>query len=95
MALPDFPIPSIRFFTNKNAFTGSHKGMNYRIIPQKGDAEKGTRSRLEAAVWYGMLCSEKSVMVAEENFSLDADGLDAAREWIVAQYGEYCAKEEK
>ncbi len=95
MALPDFPIPSIRFFVNKNLFTGSHKGMNYRLIPIKGDVEKNIESHLEVAVWYGMLCSEKSTMAAEANFPLDTDGLASAKDWIIAQYDVYCENEKK
>ncbi len=86
MALGDFPIPSIRFFFNKNSFCGSHKGLNYRIIPIKADADAGVEAHFEVVIWYGMLCSECSEMQAEKQFPLEADGLEALRSWLIEQY---------
>ncbi len=86
MALPDFPIPVISFFMSGNAFCGSHRGMNYRITPVKADVERDIFAHLAVVIWYGMLCSEKSEMEAEETFPLDIDGLKATRDWLIAQY---------
>ncbi len=86
MALPDFPIPGILFFTSGNPFTGSYKGMNYRILPVKADEEKDVSAHLEAAVWDGMLCSELAEMRATADFSLDTDGLAALKDWLRQQY---------
>ena len=40
MALRDFPLPGIHFFVSGNPFTGSYRGLNYRVTPVKADVEK-------------------------------------------------------
>lgn len=82
MALPDFPIPNIVYFVNKNSFCGSHRGMNYRLTPVKNDEE----SKIVLSVWYGMLCSSLSEEKLHEEFPLDADGLAQAVEKLKAQF---------
>ena len=86
MALRPFFMPGIQFFMSGNPFTGSYQGLNYRLVPVKADVEKDIDSHLEAAVWYGMLCSDLSEMVARQDFPLDTDGLTAADAWIQEQY---------
>ncbi len=86
MSLKDFPIPGIHFFISGNPYSGSYKGLNYRIIPVKADVEKNMDSHLEASVWYGMLCSDLSEMAAEATFSLDTDGLTEVEAWLRQQY---------
>ena len=86
MALPDFPIPGILFFTSGNPFTGSHKGMNYRILPVKADEEKDISAHFEVSVWDGMLCSDLAEMRATAQFPLDTDGMAALKEWLKTQY---------
>ena len=88
MALPMFPLPSILFFTSGNPFTGSCKGMNYRIIPVEGDAEKDITAHFEAAVWDGMLCSDLAEMRATAEFPLDTDGLSQLKDWLQQRYEE-------
>ncbi len=88
MALPDFPVPPILFFTSGNPYTGSHKGMNYRIIPIKGNVEKNITAHFEVAVWDGLLCSDLATMRAEATFPLDTDGLEALKAWVRQQYEE-------
>ena len=86
MALRDFPIPGILFFTSGNPFTGSWKGLNYKLVPVKGDAEKDITAHIDGAVWLGEKCSELSEMVATVEFPLDKDGLVQAENWLRQQF---------
>ena len=86
MALEPFFMPGIQFFISGNPFTGSYCGLNYRIVPVKADVEKDIDSHLEAAVWYGMLCSQLSEMQAQAQFPLDTDGLAGVKDWLRTQY---------
>lgn len=86
MALRDFPIPGILFFTSGNPFSGSYKGMSYRLDPVKGKAEEDIAPHIDACVWTGEKCSELSEMRATAEFSLDVDGLVAAENWLREQY---------
>ncbi|MBR5524337.1 MAG: hypothetical protein IKU51_03615 [Clostridia bacterium] len=92
MALRDFPIPGILFFTSGNPFTGSYKGLNYRIDPIKGDVEKDITAHLEVRVWLGEKCSELSDMLATTEFPLDKEGLIAAEAWLRSQYQAYASE---
>ncbi len=93
MELRDFPLPGILFFTSGNPFTGSYKGLNYRLDPVKGDAEKDITAHFTAAVWTGEKCSELSEMRATAEFPLDKDGLTAAEDWFRAQYQDFANEE--
>ena len=86
MALRDFPIPGILFFTSGNPFSGSYKGLNYRLDPVKGKPEENITAHIDACVWLGEKCSELSEMAATAEFPLDKDGVAAAEEWLRRQY---------
>mgnify|MGYP003316678817 CR=1 FL=1 len=86
MALRDFPIPGILFFTSGNPFSGSYKGMNYRLDPVKGKAEEDITAHIDVRIWTGEKCSELSEMRAVTEFPLDTDGLVAAEAWLREQY---------
>lgn len=92
MALRDFPLPGILFFTSKNPFTGSYKGLNYRVDPIKGKAEENITAHFEVAVWTGEKCSELSEMRAMAQFPLDEEGLTATEQWLREQYQEFAAE---
>lgn len=86
MALRDFPLPGILFFTSGNPFTGSYKGMNYRVDPVKAKAEENISAHFAVCVWTGEKCSELCEMRATAQFPLDKDGLTAAEDWLREQY---------
>lgn len=86
MALRDFPLPGILFFTSGNPFTGSYKGLNFKVIPVKAKAEEDIAAHFDVAVWTGEKCSELSEMRATTQFPLDTDGLAASEEWLREQY---------
>ena len=89
MALRDFPIPGILFFTSGNPFSGSYKGMSYRIEPIKGDVEKDITAHLYVFTWTGEKCSALSEKRSEAEFSLDVDGVAAAEEWLRAEWKKF------
>lgn len=86
MALRDFPLPGILFFTSGNLFSGSYKGLNYRVDPIKSKPEEDIAAHFAACVWLGEKCSELSEMAATAQFPLDVDGLAATEEWLREQY---------
>ena len=86
MALRDFPLPGILFFTSGNPFSGSYKGLNYRVDPVKSKPEEDISAHFAACVWLGEKCSELSEMAATAQFPLDVDGLAATEEWLREQY---------
>lgn len=86
MALRDFPLPGILFFTSGNPFTGSFKGLNYRVDPIKAKPEEDVSAHFAVSVWLGEKCSELSEMAATTEFPLDKDGLVATEEWLKEQY---------
>ena len=86
MPLPAFPLPNILFFTSGNPFSGSYKGLNYRIHPIKGKAEEDIAPHLYVFTWTGEKCSELSEKRSEAEFSLDIDGVAAAEEWLRAEW---------
>ena len=85
-ALRDFPLPKILFFTSGNPFSGSYKGLSYRVEPVKGDAEKDITAHLYVFTWTGEKCSQLSEKRSEKEFPLDTDGLTAAEEWLRAEW---------
>jgi len=93
MALRDFPLPGILYFTSGNPFTGSYKGLNYRVDPIKGKAEENITAHFAAAVWTGEKCSEFSEMRATAQFPLDENGLAATEDWLREQYQAFAAEE--
>ena len=86
MALRDFPLPGILFFTSGNPFSGSYKGLNYRVEPVKAKPEEDISAHFDVCVWLGEKCSELSEMAATTQFPLDTDGLTASEDWLREQY---------
>lgn len=93
MALRDFPIPGILYFTSGNPFSGSYKGMSYRLDPITSKAEENITAHIDVCVWTGEKCSELSEMRATAEFSMDVDGLAAAESWLREQYRAYALEE--
>lgn len=87
--LRDFPIPGILFFTSGNPFSGSYKGLSYRIEPVKGKAEENITAHLYVFTWTGEKCSDLSEKRSEAEFSLDIDGVAAAEEWLRAEWKKF------
>lgn len=93
MALRDFPLPGILFFTSGNPFSGSYKGLNYRVEPVKAKPEEDITAHFAVCVWLGEKCSELSDMAATAQFPLDVDGLAATENWLREQYNTLIVEE--
>ncbi len=94
MATAHFQLHQLNYFTNGNRFSGSLKGFNYLLIPNKADPDAGTAAHVAVQVWYGMLCSDLSEMVATTQVPMDADGVAAAEAWLEEQYVAYITSQE-
>lgn len=93
MALRDFPLPGILFFTSGNPFSGSYKGLNYRVEPVKAKPEEDITAHFAVCVWLGEKCSELSEMAATVQFPLDVDGLASTENWLREQYNTLIVEE--
>lgn len=75
-----FEIPKADYFTlNYNVYCGSLDGFNYKL-------NAGSKEKIEASVWLGALCMDKSEVAASESFPLDEEGFSGALAWLEAQY---------
>jgi hypothetical protein len=73
-----FSYPKLHYFKSGNVFTGSYKGLNYKIDPK----EDG----LHIGIWYGPLCSALSEMAVETVLPLTDQGLSDSRQYLWEQY---------
>ncbi len=78
-----FKIPEFEYFEMGGKYSGNKRGssrddFNFRLTPKE---------KLEAQIWYGINCFEKSELVSEAEFDLTRDGYHAACDWIEEQVG--------
>ena len=87
-------ILSLNYYSYGQAFTGSYKGMRYRIILQKetkdDDGNVVTEKGLLASVWPEPFAFEKTAQekITTRLFPFDEDGRMAAADWLNAMYEE-------
>jgi len=67
-------VPVLHFFENGNPFTGSFGLLRFFLKP---DAET-----INAKVWHGVFCMEKSEIEQERTFPLTAEGRDELIAWL-------------
>lgn len=88
-----FDIPKFFYFEAKNSTVGGRNTFNYKIDPiEVSVSEEKKEKRFKVKVWYGALCSELAESVAENEFSLDADGYKGMIYWIDEEYDKYAEK---
>lgn len=80
-----FAYPKLYYFQSGNPYTGSWKGLNYKIEPLT-DEDSGEKL-LGVSVWYGPFCSDVSEMVSEIFLPMTEEGLERSREHLWEQYG--------
>ena len=87
----DGPIETAKlaYFVEGNTYTGSktkdHEAgllLRYRIEP---DRENGV---IKVACWDQDLCFEKAEEPWQQDFPMDAEGLEAARSWLLEHYAQ-------
>ena len=71
-------IPVMKAFDNGNVFTGSAGVLRFRLSPMKDDSE------IQAEIWYGEYCYEKSEIAEVQRFPLSDEGRDALRDYLEA-----------
>lgn len=70
-------IPAFSYFEQGNAFTGSWQNVcRFRLVRQE--------ETLCAAVWKEDICFELAEDKTEQSFSLTAEGLQEAVDWVTA-----------
>jgi hypothetical protein len=82
----DFYVPNLATFQNDNAYLGSFHGLRFRLKPSKRETEDGEERTIEALVWYGLLCLEKSEVVSETVFPMTDDGYAEMLVWLDEQH---------
>ena len=83
---PDIFLPTLHTFAMNNIFTGSCGLFLFRAkpnvvmaTPKEVDFEN---SSMQAQIWYGPLCFEKSEIADCETFPLSEDGRQAMLTWL-------------
>ena len=69
-----FEIPGIYYFEAKNYFTGSRKGMNFKIVSDG--------SEMTVTTWHGFLCSDLAEPEETNQFPVNQEGHDAMLAWL-------------
>jgi hypothetical protein len=86
----DFYVPNLATFQNNNTYLGSFHGLRFKLTPSKRQVEGGEEGQeeptLEALVWYGIFCLEKSQVVDEAVFPQTQEGYDQMIAWLDEQH---------
>lgn len=82
--MPDFFLPVLSHFQNKNPWTASEGRMRCKVLPTLSEAPE--ESTLTAEVWEGPWAYEFSTVEEKQTFPLTAEGLDALRAWLTSWY---------
>lgn len=82
-AHPQFYLPNLYTFQNKNSFYGSLDALRFRVAYQEDD-EAG--KQLHVCTWPGPYCLAESEISAEAVFPLTETGYQAVLEWLDAAY---------
>lgn len=78
-----FAYPKVYYFEQGNLYTGSYKGLNYKISPNK------ETQILQVTVWYGMFCSAVSEAEQQADFPMTEEGVQQSREYLWDTYCQY------
>ena len=82
----DIFLPTLHTFAMKNTFTGSCGMLRFKIVPKvemltpkEVDMEN---SSMEAEIWDGPLCYEKSEIREKKTFPMSEEGRAALKAWL-------------
>lgn len=79
-------LPTLHYFENKNRFSGSLGLLRFMVTPKVEMLNRNevnfADSFLEAQLWHGLFCLEKSTVELEETFPLSLEGVEALRAWL-------------
>ena len=88
--MADIFIPTLHTFAMKNTFTGSCGLLRFKITPNvvkiEGSKEVDmAASSIQAELWHGQLCYEKSQMEQTQTFPMTEEGRLAMKTWLESQ----------
>ena len=82
--LPQFYLPNLYTFQNKNTFYGSLDELRFRVQPRIGAEDM--EDALVVCVWTGEYALEDSVPFDESAFPLDGTGYQQLLDWLEVVY---------
>ena len=69
-------LPTLRSFTNGNTFSGSCGPLRFLLTPK---VEEGS---IEAKIWHGRFCIEKSTVEETAEFPMTPEGVETLRTYL-------------
>jgi len=86
--MADIFLPTLHTFAMNNIFTGSCGALRFRIVPKVVKVEGNNKevdfekSTIEAELWHGPFCYEKSTMEDGRTFPMSEAGRLALKAWL-------------
>lgn len=86
--MADIFLPTLHTFAMNNIFTGSCGQLRFRIVPDVVKVEGNNKevdfekSAINAELWHGPFCYEKSTMEAQQTFPMTEEGRLALKAWL-------------
>lgn len=81
-------LPVLHSFENDNVFTGSYGDLRFKITPSinmlNSKEVDFANSSMQAEIWFGQFCYEKSTVADQKVFALSAQGRDELRDWLLS-----------
>ena len=86
--MADIFLPTLHTFAMGNIFTGSCGALRFRIVPNvvklnSKEVDMG-QSTIQAQLWHGQFCYEKSTVEAEMTFPMTEEGRGEMKSWLEA-----------
>ena len=84
-------LPTLHTFAMNNEFTGSFGQLRFKIKPTVVKSEANPKevdmaaSSIQAELWHGQLCYEKSRMEQTQTFPMTEEGRLAMKTWLESQ----------
>ena len=67
-------VPTLHSFENKNSFSGSYGMLRFMLTP--------VEDQIEAKIWHGLFCLEKSEVEDTAMFFMTEEGLKELRAYL-------------
>ena len=84
--MADIYLPTLHTFAMDNSFTGSCGMLRFRITPNVVKATQKevdfAQSSMQAELWHGLFCYEKSTVEAVKSFPMSEDGRLEMKQWL-------------
>ena len=84
--MADIYLPTLHTFAMENSFTSSCGMLRFLITPNVVKASQKEvdfeQSSIQAELWHGLFCYEKSTVEAVKTFSMTEDGRLEMKQWL-------------